>query len=193
MTFKSKWNRTYKLYKKNYDFQNIVFSQPLVDQPKLITTILTGAFHKFVPSKQVVIRPNAHAWTNTYTRLLQRRKNCNYMIYKKANSEYIKAVSNSLVSAETLTRLLNKKITSYDKSHKARNTSTNANRRAQKAFYSSVNSTMNNPNISAKKKYGILTKLMKNQKVSSIPPLIDNNKTITDSKQKKWLTQQTFC
>ena len=180
-------------YIKNYDFQNIVFSQPLVDQPKLITTILTGAFHKFVPSKQVVIRPNAPAWTNTYTRLLQRQKNRNYIIYKKANSEYIKAVSNSLVSAETLTRLLNKKVTSYDKSHEARNTSTNANRRAQKAFYSSVNSTMNNPNISAKKKYGILTKLMKNQKVSSIPSLIDNNKTVTDSKQKSDLLNRHFA
>ena len=70
---------------------------------------------------------------------------------------------------------------------------TNANRRAQKAFYNSVNSTMNNPNISAKKKYGILTKLMKSQKISTIPPLIENNQTITDSKQKSDLLNKHFA
>ena len=43
---------------------------------------------------------------------------------------------------------------------------------------------MNNPNISPKKNYGILTKLMNNQKFSTIPPLIDNDRTITDPKLK---------
>ena len=61
-------------YIKHIDFQNIVLSKPLKDQPSLMTSLLTGVFHKFVPSKQVIIRPNAPPWTNTYTRLLQRRK-----------------------------------------------------------------------------------------------------------------------
>ena len=115
-----------------------MFSKPLTDLPSLMTSLLTGVFHKFVPSKQVIIRPNAPPWTNTYTRLLQRRKNRNYIIYKKANNNYLKSVANSLASAETMTKLLNHKLSSYRKSHEARNDSTNANRRAQKAFYNSV-------------------------------------------------------
>ena len=52
---------------------------------------------------------------------------------------------------------------------------------------------MNNLNISAKQKYGILTKLMRNLKISSIPPLIDNNTTITDPKQKSNLLKKHFA
>ena len=86
-----------------------------------------------------------------------------------------------------MTRLFNKKCAAFDKSHESRNNSTNANRRAQKAFYNSVNATMNNPHISSKKKYGILTKLMKR-----IPPLIDNDQTITDPKLKSDLLNKHF-
>ena len=39
----------------------------------------------------------------------------------------------------------------------------------------------------------ILTKLMKNQKISSLPPLVDNDKTITDPKLKSDLLNQHFC
>ena len=84
-------------------------------------------------------------------------------------------MANNLASAETVTKLLNHKLSSYRKSHEARNYS-----------------TMNNRNISAKEMYGILTKLMKNQKVSSIPPLMDNNTTITDPKQKSDLLNHHF-
>ena len=52
---------------------------------------------------------------------------------------------------------------------------------------------MNNPHISAKKKYGILTKLIKSQKVSSIPPLIENNKTIANPKQRSELLNKHFA
>ena len=44
-----------------------------------------------------------------------------------------------------------------------------------------------------KKKYGILTKLMKSQKILTIPPLIENNQTITDSKQKSDLLNKHFA
>ena len=180
-------------YIKGFDFETNVFSYPLTEQPKRMTNILTGVFQQFVSSKEVEIRPNAPAWTNSYTRLLQRRKNRNYTLYKKANAKYLKAQANVSVSTEILTTLFNKKSLAYDKSHESRNNSTNANRRANKAFYNSINSTMNNPNISAKKKYGILTKLMKNQKVSTIPPLIDNDQTITDPKLKSDLLNQHFA
>ena len=62
----------------------------------------------------------------------------------------IKAVANIFLSEESVTKLLYQKNSFYRKSHKAKNASMNANRSSQKLFYSSVNSTMNNPNISSK-------------------------------------------
>ena len=43
---------------------------------------------------------------------------------------------------------------------------------------------MKNPNITAKKKFAILTKLMKTQKVSSIPPIFDQNRVVTSAQEK---------
>ena len=51
---------------------------------------------------------------------------------------------------------------------------------------------MLNYQISAKKKFGILTKLMKNQKYSSISSLIDNGTTTDDPLQKAELLNKTF-
>ena len=55
-----------------------------------------------------------------------------------------------------------------DKAHEAyrlsANESTKANRRTKLAFYNTVNQTMHNSQISAKKKFSILSKLLKKQK-----------------------------
>ena len=51
---------------------------------------------------------------------------------------------------------------------------------------------MKNTEISAKKKFNILTKLMKTQKCSSIPPLIENNEIIIDPKAKADLFNELF-
>ena len=61
-----------------------------------------------------------------------------------------KTVANIFLSEESVTKLLYQKNSFYRKSHKSRNASTNANGSSQKLFYISVNSTMNNPNISSK-------------------------------------------
>jgi hypothetical protein len=52
---------------------------------------------------------------------------------------------------------------------------------------------MKNPHISAKKKFGILISLMKNQKTSSIPPLIENNCTVTDPNKKANILNKHFA
>ena len=180
-------------YIKDFDFQNKIFSHPLSDQPQLLTDMLTTTFGIFVPSKQVTIRPNEPAWTNTYTRLLQRRKNRNYSFFKKTTSDYFTALNNPNISINTTTQLLNRKNRAHLKSTESRNESTYANKRAKNSFFYSVNSVMTNPHISAKKKFGILTKLMKNQKVSTIPPLVEENCTITDAKQKADLLNSHFA
>ena len=52
---------------------------------------------------------------------------------------------------------------------------------------------MLNPEISAKKKFSILKKLLNNQKFSSIPPLIDGNLTIKDPKQQSDVLNTHFA
>ena len=51
---------------------------------------------------------------------------------------------------------------------------------------------MNNHNISASKKFNILTKLMKNQKFSTISTLIENDSFIDDPKQKGDILNKHF-
>ena len=67
---------------KEYDFENAVFSSPLLDQADKFTNVLKQAFAQFVPTKTVTIRPADAPWCNSYTRLLLRKKNRNYLIYK---------------------------------------------------------------------------------------------------------------
>ena len=68
-----------------------------------------------------------------------------------------------------------------------------ANRRVKSAFYNSVNSTMNNHSISAKKKFSILLRLMKNNKFSCISPLNENDEIIHDSNQKSEIFNKYFA
>ena len=72
------------------------------------------------------------------------------------------------------------------------NESTKANLRAKNAFFNTVNATMQNYEISAKKKFSILTKLMKNQKTSIIPPLLQNGEVINDPKTQSELFNNHF-
>ena len=88
------------------------------------------------------------------------------------------------VSDELVTRLRNKKNRASKLARSSSNESTKANLRAKNAFFNTVNATMSNYEISAKKKFSILTKLMKNQKTSNIPPLIQGNTVINDAKIK---------
>ena len=145
-------------YIKSLDFDTLIFSKPVEDQANIMTNILTVAFQNVVPSKEVKVRPLAPAWTNTYTQLLQRRKNRNYTVYKQARTRYMTAASNPDTTPDILITLQNRQNKAHFKSTESRNNSTNANKRAKTSFYNSVNSTMNNSFISAKKKFGILKK-----------------------------------
>ena len=124
-------------------------------------------------------------WSNTFTRLLLRKKNRNYSIYKKINSDYLTLSNQVNTSPELLTRYQIKKDKAFSKAREAANASNLANRRAKFAFYNSVNSTMNNCEISPKKKFGILLNLMKKNKFSGISPLNVDGSIINDEKEKK--------
>ena len=79
------------------------------------------------------------------------------------------------------------------KARDAANASNLANRRAKSSFYNSVNATMNNCSISAKHKFNILKKLMKNNKYSGSAPLKENDDIIHEPKSKSEIFNNHFA
>ena len=180
-------------YIKEFDFEQHVFCHPTVNQTELYSKVLSDAFTKFVPSKTVTIRPNDQPWSNTFTRLLLRKKNRSYLLYKKYEIDYKNLTNEPNPPPEIVTRLLNKKNNAHKKARDAANESTKLNRRAKAAFNNTVNATMFNHSISAKKKFSILFKLMKNNKFSTIPPLVENDITVQDPLQKSNIFNTFFA
>ena len=178
---------------KGVDFDSLIFSKPVKQQADAISNILTTVFEKFVPVKTVVIRPTDPPWVNSYTRLLLRKKNRNYAFFKKIKTQYHNAVAMPGLSHENITRLTAKLNSAEAKSKLAAKESTKVNRRAKQAYFNSVSSTMHNSRISANKKFSILSKLMKNNKVSEIPPIIDGDKVVTDAKSKSDIFNTFFA
>ena len=93
---------------------------------------------------------------------------CWNTLYKKYELDYRKILNEPSPSPEIITRLLNRRNKAHEKSRQSANDSTKANRRAKTSFHNTVNDTLRNPSISAKKKFSILLKLMKNNKFSNI-------------------------
>ena len=180
-------------YIKDFDFQTSVFSHPTYLQPQLMTDVLTNIFSQFVTSKVIKIRPYTVPWTNSNTRLLMRKKNRNYCIFKRNKTKYLVAVSDNNIHEPQLTRLKTKMEKAHSKSASSSNMYKYADKRSKISFFNSVNSTLNNNNISAKKKFAILTRLMKNQKVSSIPQLVENGQTVNDPYDKSEILNRHFA
>jgi hypothetical protein len=140
-------------YIKSFDFESHVFSKPVLQQAEAMTRILDAAQRKFVPNKTIIINPRDQPWVNSYTRLLMRKKNRNYRILKRVKYEYFSAINRHGVSEELVTRLKEKKNHASKLARSASNESTKANLRAKNAFFNTVNPTMTNYEISAKKKF----------------------------------------
>ena len=179
-------------YIKAIYFQSSVFTQPIKEQANEMTKILQSALKKFVPIKKIIIKPSDQPWVNSYTRLLMRKKNRNYHLYKKIRFEYLNSKNIHGVTQETITRLKEKKDKAFRKSKYSAIESKKANLRVKNAFFNTVNSTLQNHEISAKKKFSILTKLMKSQKLSSIPPIISKNEVINDAQRKSDIFNDLF-
>jgi hypothetical protein len=165
---------------------------PVCDQAEAYSNILIQAREKFVSTKTIVIRPCDQPWVNSYTRLLLRKKNRNYQIFKKVSLKLAKVTSTN-VCLELVTRLSEKKQRSYRRYNTAAKESQKGNRRAKLAFFNSVNSTMHNSCISAKKKFSILSKLIRTQKVSSVPPINSNGGVVTNSQEKANIFNNFFA
>ena len=122
-----------------------------------------------------------------------RKKNRNYNFFKKLNNTYLKSLSKTDISPDIVTRLNEKRKKALKKSKIANNESTKANRRAKQSFFNTVTATMHNYNISAKKKFSILSKLMRSNKVSSIPSLIEAGNIVNDPQTKSNILNNHFA
>ena len=81
----------------------------------------------FVTCKTVRIRQNDQGWGNTFTRLLLCKKNRNYQLFKKANSNYNFVISQPNTPHNIVTKYLAKKNKAFSKARLAANESTKAN------------------------------------------------------------------
>ena len=94
---------------KEFDFNTNVFSYPIEAQTGLYSKVITDAFAQFVPCKTVNIRQNDQPWSNSYTRLLLRKKNRNYRFYKKCSNEYNFLLQNDNTNPDVLTKYRDRK------------------------------------------------------------------------------------
>ena len=179
-------------YIKNYNFENVFKSKP-EDQAQIYSEVLIEAFQTFVPTQIITIRQNIPPWCNTYTRLLMRKKNRNYHICRKAANKYEEMKQLGSTNEEVLTRLRKTKEKEFAEYKSVSKESHNASNRVKNAYFNSVNNVMNNPAISAKKKFGILKKLMNSQKFSTIPTLVDHEKTIEKPEEKAHILNKYFA
>ena len=122
-----------------------------------------------------------------------RKKNRNYKIYKKHETDYKNILNSNNPRPEIITRHLNRKNKAFEKSRQSANESTKANKRVKAAYGNTINSVMNNPAISAKKKFAILLKLMKNNKFCNTPPLVENDTVVNDSYEKSNIFNTFFA
>ena len=73
------------------------------------------------------------------------------MFYKKCETDYKNILNTENPKADIVTRLLNRRDKTLKKSRQAANDSLKVNRRAKETFTNTINSTLNNPAISAKR------------------------------------------
>ena len=67
---------------KNIDWQKNIYDLNAIDQPAAMSRILIDALDKFVPIKSYTARSQDQPWATAHTRLLLRKKNRNYKIFR---------------------------------------------------------------------------------------------------------------
>ena len=104
---------------KEIDFEREVFSKPTYEQAEALSEILIAAREKFIPSKQITIRSTDQPWSNNFTRLLLRRKNRNYLMFKKASIKCKNYLNNPNANDDISNRLKNQKQKAFENFHQS--------------------------------------------------------------------------
>ena len=124
---------------------------------------------KYIPLKTVTIRPNDKPWMDSKVRHAIRRR------------DRLLRIHNTRPSPVT-----------WESYRAQRNFVTSLIRFAKKSFYERVNKDLSNPDINCKKWWSIVNRVCGRENSSSIPPVIENEEPIFDSKEKACIFNDCF-
>ena len=153
-----------------------------------LTNHLTDGLAKFVPKVKFKQKEIDIPWSNSQIRRVLQKKNRAYKIYRQTANSFnlLRPTDNNyyamgirLSQKYELFKMASKKYKVQSRAEKNR-------------YFSNLKNLWSNPQISTRKKFGILQKLTKSQKNASIPPLLDSGKIIDDPVEKANLFNQFF-
>ena len=124
---------------------------------------------KYIPLKTVTIRPNDKPWMDSKVRLAIRKR------------DRLLRIHNIRPSPVT-----------WESYRVQRNIVTSLIRFAKKLFYESANKDLSNPVIDCKKWWSIVSRVCGRENSSCIPPIVENEVTIFDSKEKACIVNEYF-
>ena len=124
---------------------------------------------KYIPLKMVTIRPNDKPWMDSKVRHAIRRR------------DRLLRIHNIRPSPVT-----------WESYRAQRNFVTSLIRFAKKSFYERANTDLSNPDTNCKKWWSIVNKVCGRENSSTIPPIIENELPIFDSKEKACIFNDYF-
>ena len=145
-----------------------------------LTKYLQEGISKFVPKIKFKEKTNYVPWDNASIRRLLIKKNKTYKCFRAQSNQFKALRPDDQNYYAVFTRVSQK----YQKFRDASKSYKTASRREKNRYFNGLKSVWSNPNIPPRKKFSILKKLSKTEKNNFIPPLIENNQTIHDSKNK---------
>lgn len=169
----------YKLY-QNTDTNTVAdtFSNKLIE-----------AREAFIPYKEVTLREKDKPWLDADVRKQLTKRNQQYKRYRKSMNRANCEKSNNL--ADT-TKLQSEASRESEKYINLRNEYKKTAKRAKRAYFRTLKDTMEDPDISSRKKFGMLERLTNTGKNACVPPLIENDTVSHDPKEKADIFNKHF-
>ena len=155
---------------KEYDWNSCFDSEDIDEICQNWTTSYLNIAREFIPNKEVVIRPADTPWFNSELRKLKKNKDRLHHRAKSTNSPNDWATFRAL-----------------------RNNYTNKLREAEQTYKHNLASSLkDSQNHNPKKWWHIVKSFMGNKKSSTIPPMVQGNKTFFNAKDKANAFNEAF-
>ena len=153
-----------------------------------LTQHLIDGLTKFVPKVKFKQKDIDIPWSNAQIRRILQKKNRAYKVYRQAVNSFnlLRPTDNNYYAMRIRVSHKNELFKQASKNYKK------ASRAEKNRYFSNLKNVWSNPQIPARKKFGILQKLTKCSKNASIPPLLDSGKIIDDPVEKANLFNQFF-
>ena len=155
---------------------------------ELTRHLITG-LERFIPKVSFPEREHDCPWSSSMLRRILRRKHSAYKVFRQS-AENLRQLRPTDRHYYQMRVRVSQKESDFKK---ASNEYKKASRHEKNKYFSTLKNVWSNPNISSKKKFGILQKLSKTSKNASIPPLLQSGKIFDDSTEKANLFNRFFC